>query len=131
MATYSIGSFTFDWLSPKPPSPSLQITTESRTRVAGMAAWQDAIRGKSHTVETEVGVANQLAAQLLIEDYEAINQTTPVLPVIYADRLLPYKVLVLDVEPIETNQILLGVNGTGTFRGICKARWRLVSWPNS
>lgn len=128
----SIGIFQFVRMHPMPPPPQLTLDLDSRTRVPGMAAWQDSIRGWEYSVETLADVLNQAVAQALIHTYAASNQLSPVQSVTYNGIALPYNVLIKKVEPVDVETVLQSVGGlSGYSNALVAARWTLVSWPIS
>ncbi len=127
MAAYSkIGPYEVITMSPRPPKTAEQVVLESQAGKDGHAAWKTGTRGKQFTVKTVVDEFDFPSAQALCDSYEALISN--VVPIRYADRVMPFTVLVLDVTAVPTRTVL-GIGGRqGTSRAMVEATWKLVTW---
>ncbi len=128
MAVSSIGTFTFVSMQPPPSFPYQGIELESRAGINGYAAWKTGITADPFGVTTLRDVATLGAAESLFTSYQALVAADPVL-IAYAGSYLPFRVLVLRVEPEELRATVLGVGGiNGVSRAIVRAKWLLLPW---
>ena len=130
MSVSIMGEFYFVRMGepPKPPTPAFEI--ERRAGVDGQAVWLTGIYGTEQIVRTFVDCPHVVAADNLRQCY--FNSIGSVLPLKWANIPRQFRVLVLDVMPVEDGirgivQGIGGINGSSYATLTCD--WKLLPVP--
>jgi hypothetical protein len=122
-----IGDFPFIHLTRAIGGVAEQLVREVRPGVKGVTLWRTGKRAEPFALVSVVDTADCDAAEDLLHQYEDLVGQNPV-PVTWEGKLLPFRVVVLHVEPLEEgiHQTLIGVGGVrGTSNGLCRCVWHL------
>lgn len=126
MSTFRLGAFSFIDMGPIPIGIQQKVEIETRPGVDGHALFLTGARGEPFQVQTVVDVANVAAGALLFGQYE--NAVGDSASIIWAGVAHAKTFDILQVRPIQVNQIILGVGGLGgTSAGLVRAAWTLIA----
>lgn len=127
--TNFIGTYPMITMSMVPIGQKQTTDLEIRPGVDGVYVWLTGTRGEPFEVQTVTDVNSAQDAVVLMQFYEALVGT--VVPVMFANWIMPKQYVVLNVRPIpdQCRQVLVGIGGTGggPSYGILAASWTLVA----
>lgn len=121
-----IGPHAFISLGQCPDTTGEQPLVLSRPGVDGVAIWKTGERGRRFELRSAVDAASMAMARNLFDAYKRSVGGDPV-PLVWAGLMVPYLVVVLDVQPIRITANLLGVGGLSPpSYGWCECNWTLI-----